>query len=111
MSRFRRSLIGVALAASCAVGVAPARAENPAKAPAAEPESVCGRALMTPEEVSEQRAKMWNAKTEEERQALRAAHHADMLERAKQKGVKLNPAGCPRGGMGRGGPPKAPPSP
>lgn len=108
MSRFRRSLIGVAFAAGCAVFVVPARAENPAKAPAAEPEAVCGRALMTPEEISEQRAKMWNASTEDERQALRAAHHEEMLARAKQRGVKLNPAGCPRGGMGRGGPPKAP---
>ena len=111
MSRRRLALFGVVLVASCALGIVPARAESPAKAPAAQPESVCGRALMTPEEISEQRAKMWNAKTEDERQALRAAHHEEMLARAKQKGVKLDPAGCPRRGMGRGGPPKAPPSP
>ena len=111
MSRRRLALFGVVLVASCALGIVPARAESPAKAPAAQPESVCGRSLMTPEEISEQRAKMWNAKTEDERQALRAAHHEEMLARAKQKGVKLDPAGCPRGGMGRGGPPKAPPSP
>jgi len=115
MSRYRRALIRFALAATCVMGVVPAGAESPAKAPAAEPESVCGRDLMTPEEISGQRAKMWSAKTEEERQALRTAHHADMLERAKQKGVKLDPAGCPRGGMGmgRGGPPptRPPPSP
>lgn len=111
MSRCRRALIGVALAAICALGAAPARAENPAKAPTSMPEPVCGRDLMTPEEVSEERAKMWNAKTEQERDALRAAHHEEMVARAKQKGVKLDPAGCPRRGMGRGGPPKAPPSP
>ncbi len=113
MSFHRRLLIAIALFAACALAPAPGHAEDSDETrPAAPSEPVCGRDLMTPEEAAEHRAKMWSARTPEERDAYRAQHHAVMMERAKERGVTLNPAGCPRGGMmGRGGPPPVPPTP
>jgi hypothetical protein len=112
MSFRRRLLIAIPLLAGCALAPALGFAEDSDKtAPASPPEPVCGRELMTPEEAAEHREKAWSAKTPEERDAYRAQHHAEMMTRAKERGVTLNPAGCPRGGMmGRGGPPPAPPS-
>jgi len=72
-----------------------------------------GWQLMTPEERGEYRAKMHSAKTQVERDKLRAEHHKVMTERAKEKGVTLpddppmrpRPGG-PHGGMGpRANPP------
>ena len=113
MSFHRRLLLAITFLAACALAPALGQAEEPGeKAPAAPSEPVCGRDLMTPEEAAEHRAKMWSAKTPEERDAYRAQHHAAMMERAKERGATLNPAGCPRGGMmGRGGPPATPPVP
>ena len=112
MSLRRRVLLAIPLLAGCALAPALGHAEDANKtAPAGMPEPVCGRELMTPEEAAEHRAKMWGAKTPEERDAYRAQHHAEMMARAKERGAALNPAGCPRGGMmGPGGPPPAPPS-
>ncbi len=103
--RFR--LATIALAAACALAPLGGRAEEPAKpeAPAAE-KPVCGRDLMTPDELAAHREKMRSFATQEERAAYRAAHHAKMMERAKERGVELPPQGCPKGGglgMGPGG--------
>jgi hypothetical protein len=113
MSFHRRLLIAITFFAACALAPALGHAEDSDEpAPAAPSEPVCGRDLMTPEEAAEHRAKMWSAKTPEERDAYRAQHHAAMMERAKERGVTLDPGGCPRGGMmGRGGPPTTPPAP
>lgn len=74
---------------------------------------IFGSQLMTPRERAEYRAKLRAAKTLEERQKIRAEHHRQMLERAKERGVTLPemppPGGGmmgPGGGMGGMGPPR-----
>ena len=61
---------------------------------------------MTPEERTGYRDKMRNAKTQAERDQIRAEHHATMQGRAKEKGVTLPDQPCAgvggRGGPGRG---------
>ncbi len=75
------------------------------KAPAGAP--IYGSQLMTAQERDEYRAKMRSAKTQAERDRIRAEHHAAMQERAKEKGVTLpdQPRGPQRGqgaGPGKG---------
>lgn len=82
-------------------------------------EQIYGYSLMTPQERDEYRAKMRNARTAEERQAIREQHHVEMVQRAKDRGVLLpdtppqaggqmgpgggmGPGMGPGGGMGRG---------
>ncbi|HEX6734345.1 MAG TPA: hypothetical protein VF096_06000 [Azonexus sp.] len=79
---------------------------------AAAEEPIFGSQLMTQQERNEHRLKMHSAKTAEEREAVRAQHHQQMLERARQQGVTLPetppPQGAGRGmgpGMGMGGGP------
>lgn len=96
--RFR--LAAAAFAMACALAL-PTLAETPAEKPAEKP--ICGRDLMTPEEVTAHREKMRSFATREERVAYRAEHHAKMAQRAKERGVELPPQGCPKGGgMGMG---------
>ncbi len=65
---------------------------------------IYGYQLMTPQERNEYRAKMRAAKTAEEREAIRAEHHAAMSARAKERGVTLPEQPPARGGgMGPGG--------
>ncbi len=68
-------------------------------------QDIYGSQLMTMQERNEHRAKMRAAKTEQERERIRADHHEQMKVRAKERGVTLPdqpPAG--RGpGMGPGG--------
>lgn len=93
--------LGVLFAAAgllAASGVALGQEGTPQK-PAAPP--VFGAQLMTPQEMTEHRAKMLGAKTPDEREAIRAEHHKAMVERAKAKGVTLPETPPPRG-MGRG---------
>ncbi|HSN18338.1 MAG TPA: hypothetical protein VLV87_09005 [Gammaproteobacteria bacterium] len=60
------------------------------RAPAAgSAQRVYGWQLMTPEERAAYQAKMRAAKTAKERAAIRAQHHKEMQERAKQQGVTL----------------------
>jgi hypothetical protein len=119
-----RRTLRFAAALVLAVAAAPlaAHAKDPEKTKPAEQEPVCGRDLMTADEMAEHRAKMWSAKTPAERDAYRAEHHAQMVKRAQERGVTLDPAGCPGGGMGpgrgqggpgwhRGGPPGTTPPP
>jgi hypothetical protein len=60
-----------------------------------------GRELMTPEERQQQRMKMRNAKSREEREQMREEHHEEMKERAHEQG-KAIPDQPPAGGMGKG---------
>lgn len=113
---------------ACVVGlaVAPAlAAEETAPAPIAD--QPYGWQLMTPEERAAHCNAMRAAQTPEQREQLRAAHHAQMVERARERGITLPDqppqgrgpgAGCrgmgagmgmgpgggrgPRGGMGPG---------
>jgi hypothetical protein len=67
-------------------------------------EQVYGSQLMTREERVAYRARMRTAKTQEEREKIRAEHHEQMKVRAKERGVTL-PDAPPAmgGGMGLGG--------
>jgi len=67
-------------------------------------EQIDGYSLMTPQERDEYRDKMRNARTAEERQALREQHHLEMVQRAKDRGVTPPDTPPPAGGqMGPGG--------
>ena len=65
-------------------GTAPAATQAPGKA--AMP---CGYDLMTEQERTDFRDKMRSFKTDEERQQFRMAHHAQMTQRAKERGITL----------------------
>jgi 1,2-phenylacetyl-CoA epoxidase catalytic subunit len=68
---------------------------------------IYGYQMMTPQERNEYRNRMRTATTAEERERIRAEHHAQMLARAKERGVTLPqepPAGMGPGGAGQGGP-------
>lgn len=98
--------------ASPAAAKDPATEASPAASAAADSSSeapIFGRELMTPEERTAHRASMRAARTAEERETLRAEHHRQMVERAKERGVTLPETPPPRGvGAGRGpggGPP------
>lgn len=79
----------------------PAAPQNPPprkykKAPAASGGDVIyGSQLMTPQERAAYREKIRNAKTAEERARIRAEHHKEMQERARQQGKTLPPAPPP----------------
>lgn len=77
-------------------------------------EQIYGYSLMTPQERDEYRAKMRNARTAEERQAISEEHHTEMVRRAKDRGVtvpdtppttggRMGPGGGMGSGMGPGG--------
>jgi len=94
------------LAAGIAVASAVAVAEEPAKpqVQTRQQEQIYGSQMMTREERTAYRASMRAAKTPEEREKIRAAHHEQMKARAKEKGVTLPDVPPARGGgMGPGG--------
>lgn len=62
---------------------------------------IYGSQLMTQQERAEYRMRMRTAQTAEERERIRAEHHARMVERAKAQGVTL-PETPPATGGGRG---------
>lgn len=63
------------------------------------------RQLMTDKEQTEFRARMWAAKTDEERNRIRTEHHEEMKKRALAKGMSLPDAPPPmHDGMGLGAP-------
>lgn len=67
---------------------------------------IFGSQLMTEQERNEHRLRMRAARTAEEREQIRAEHHAQMMLRAKERGVTLPDEPPPRGmgrGMGPGG--------
>ena len=73
----------------------------PVQAQTQQQEVVYGSQLMTPQELRAYRLKMRQAKTVEERAQIRAEHHRQMQERAKERGVTL-PEAPPPQGMHRG---------
>lgn len=66
-------------------------------------EQVYGAQLMTQQERTELRAKMFAAKTVEEREQIRNENHKAMQERAKTRGVTLPEVPLRGSGMGMGG--------
>lgn len=76
-----------------------------ARAQSAPRQTIYGSQLMTRRERYEYRQKMRAAKTQEERERIRAEHHTAMQERARERGVTLPdmpPARGPGFGAGRG---------
>ncbi len=67
-------------------------------------QDIYGSQLMTPEERNEHRARMRTARTEEERERIRAENHERMKQRAEERGITLAEVPPERGGgMGPGG--------
>jgi arginine/ornithine N-succinyltransferase beta subunit len=65
---------------------------------------IYGSQLMTNEERNQYRTRMRSAKTDQERERIRAEHHERMKVRAKERGVTLPDTPPARGGgMGPGG--------
>ncbi len=84
-----------AMAAEEATGTQPAAEDDGGGRP------MFGRQLMSAEERAAHRARMRAAATDEERARLRAEHHQQMLERARERGVTL-PEEPPMRGPGAG---------
>jgi hypothetical protein len=97
------------LVLALAVGVmTPLPAVSPAWAQSQQQdqETIYGSQLMSEQERLLHRDRMRTAKTDEERKRIRAEHHAQMQERAKERGVTLPEEPPARGqgmGMGPGG--------
>lgn len=83
------------MAGNCPAMQAPAAGT---KSGATGAEQVFGWQLMTPQERAAYQQKMRAAKTPKERATIRAEHHKEMLERAKQQGVTLPEVPPPRRG-------------
>ena len=101
MQSHSRTLLAttLALAFIATAGVSAGFAQAPSQ------DRIYGSQLMTRQERSDYRDRMRNAKTAEEREAIRAENHKLMSERAKERGVTLPdepPAAGMGGGMGRG---------
>ncbi len=65
-------------------------------------DQIYGSQLMTSQERIEFRTRMRAAKTPQEREQIRAEHHAQMQARAKEKGMTLPDMPPMGGGMGPG---------
>ena len=68
-------------------------------------EPIFGSQLMTEQERTVHRARMWAAENDEARNAIRAEHHEQMRARAQERGVSLPEVPPARGagtGQGRG---------
>ena len=69
-------------------------------------ERIYGSQLMTPQERLEYRNRMRNAPSQAERERIRAEHHHEMQERARERGMTLPdmpPAAGQGGGVAPGG--------
>src|SRR5690606_17461463 len=92
-----------ALAAALLSTVAAAQVEG-GQPPVADDAPIFGAQIMTEQERMEHRDRMRAARTLEERERVRAEHHEQMLERARERGVTLPDEPPARGGgMGPGG--------
>jgi hypothetical protein len=89
------------LAGTLAIGLILAADIKPWSAEAQSQEPIYGSQLMTEQERSAYRDRMRSTKTAEEREKIRAEHHKQMTERAKERGVTL-PEEPPVRGMGQG---------
>ena len=102
---FKKPLLISAMASSLLLAFNPGFAADPPVQKQAQ-EQVYGSQLMTERERTAYQSKMRSAKTNEEREQIRAQHHKEMQVRAKQQGVTLPdepPAQGMGGGMGSGG--------
>jgi hypothetical protein len=97
-----RYLAAIAAAALTCVLSAAVHADDPPSAPASD--VIYGRELMTEQEIAAQRQRMREATTEQERERIRAEHHAAMQQRAREMGVGIPETMPPKanaGGKGR----------
>jgi hypothetical protein len=92
----------IALASTLGIAQNPQRTQLEAKKQAQSREQIYGSQLMTQQERNEYRDRMRTAKSQQERDQIRAEHHARMQDRAKERGVKL-PDTPPAKGAGKGG--------
>lgn len=93
----RRTMGLSALLATLLLASGGAVAADPAQEP------IFGSQLMTEQERTVHRARMWAAQSEEARNAIRAEHHEQMRARAQERGVTLPEVPPARGaGMGQG---------
>ena len=96
-----RTIVAAAVAAAMMAMTVSLFAAEQAPAPKSEP--IYGYRMMNDQERNEYREKMRNAKSAEERQALRDENHKRMQARAKERGVTLPEQRGPRGeGKGPG---------
>lgn len=86
-----RTVYLLAAATVFSLGFSTATAQNASRdqTRAQAQERVYGSQLMTPQERSEYSARMRTARTEQEREQIRAEHHDRMQARAKERGVTL----------------------
>jgi len=98
----RKRLVSLMLGAVAAMAAAAPLALQADDTNGQAAQTVLGRQLMTEQEQLEQRARMRTAKTEEEREQIRAEHHELMQERAQERGLTLPDQPMARGGMGPG---------
>lgn len=103
-------LAGAATMAPLALAEEPAQKQDQMRMQEQDRQQIYGSQMMTQEERMTYRNKMRAAKTQEERDKIRAEHHEQMKARAKEKGMTLPdepPARgggmSPGGGMGPGG--------
>ena len=85
LSRLQAGLVDAAICGGSAIAAAPA------------PETIFGSQLMTEQERTVHRARMWAAQSDEARNAIRAEHHEQMRARAQERGVTLPEAPPARG--------------
>jgi hypothetical protein len=94
----------VAAAAMMTITVSLFAAEQPSASPARKSEPIYGYRMMSDPERNEYREKMRNARSAEERQAIRDEHRKLMETRAKERGVTLPEPRGPAAGPTSGGP-------
>jgi hypothetical protein len=80
----------------------PPQTEQQGQRPRMQREPIYGSQLMTRQERRAHRQRMRQARTAEERERIRADHHAQMQERARQRGMTLPDPPPDRLRMGRG---------
>ena len=99
----RMTLVATIAAALMATAAYPLFAQTTDQ-PARKSEPIYGYRMMNDQERNEFREKMRNAKSADERQALRDEHRKLMEVRAKERGVTLPEPRGPGSGPGAGGP-------
>ena len=95
-----KMIAGTVVAVLMTVSTPLLAAEQASGGTAAKSEPIYGYRMMSGPERNEYREKMRNAKSADERQALREGHHKLMSERAKERCVTLPERGGPGGGRG-----------
>jgi hypothetical protein len=96
MKRIALTAAAAAIALTSTLGFAQDKqqTQQQAKQTAQSRDQIYGSQLMTQQERNEYSARMRSAKTQQERDQIRAEHHASMQARAKERGVTL-PAAPP----------------